>query len=275
MDSRAAQEQTQRAQELAQSLAQSAKIQKASLKEEPEPDKLPAVQDLGHIVEVLGSVDQGAGGTNHGSGEDTESAIITTEGGGGSVIAYSEPHLQVSAPMGIGMATPEEAVFVSGGTSTLVAQEDLGLQAQEQIGIVVAKGASLYTVGAKAEQNEPNQERGIALHAASGAVNVQSQSGKSALAADQQVRIASTQKEVNLLAPQHVLLTAGGAYIKLEGSDIQIHAPGRVTFHAGWHSFTGPGSSSVSGSVGKTQLKGCEPSVQSAASGQGAIVELS
>jgi len=153
-----------------------------------------------------------------------------------------------------------------------VAQEDLGLQAQEQIGIVVAKGASLYTVGAKPEgQDEPNQERGIALHAASGAVNVQSQSGKSALAADQQVRIASTQKEVNLLAPQHVLLTAGGAYIKLEGSDIQIHAPGRVTFHAGWHSFTGPGSSSASGSVGQTQLKGC---AQQSAKGLDAITEF-
>jgi type VI secretion system secreted protein VgrG len=37
-----------------------------------------------------------------------------------------------------------------------------------------------------------------------------------------------------------VLLTAQGAYIKLSGGNIDIHAPGLVDFYAGVKSFTGP-----------------------------------
>jgi type VI secretion system secreted protein VgrG len=41
-----------------------------------------------------------------------------------------------------------------------------------------------------------------------------------------------------------VLLTAQGAYIKMSGGNIDIHAPGRVDFKAGVKSFTGPKSDS-------------------------------
>ena len=49
--------------------------------------------------------------------------------------------------------------------------------------LAAAQGLSLYTMGQEAPEGDPNQERGIKLHAADGAVQVQSQQGPSKIAA--------------------------------------------------------------------------------------------
>ncbi|GER14826.1 type VI secretion system Vgr family protein [Variovorax boronicumulans] len=258
MASREAQQQTKQAEELATSLAQSAQTQKAQIKGEGAPGELPAIAALKHVAEVLEAKQEGgaaASGSNAGSGGGD---IKATEGGHGSVTAYSEPHLQFSAPMGIGFVTPKEVIAVSGQHTAIVASQDVDMPAQGQIAVSVAKGASLYTVGAKAgEGGEPNQERGITLHAASGKVSLQSQAGATKIAADKKVTIASTAKDVAVEAPKHVLLTSAGAYIKLEGSSIKIHAPGKVTFR-GMHNFVGPAGSAAQAAVPSGTLDPCE-----------------
>ncbi|BEP71871.1 MULTISPECIES: type VI secretion system Vgr family protein [unclassified Variovorax] len=267
MASREAQQQTKQAEELATSLAQSAQTQKAQIKGEDAPGELPAIAALKHVAEVLEAKQEGgaaASGSNAGSGGGD---IKATEGGHGSVTAYSEPHLQFSAPMGIGFVTPKEVIAVSGQHTAIVASQDVDLPAQGQIALSVASGVSLYTVGAKAgEGGEPNQERGIALHAASGKVSLQSQTGATKIAADKKVTIASTAKDVAVEAPKHVLLTSAGAYIRLEGSSIKIHAPGKVTFR-GMHNFVGPMGDSASNSVGKAEAQPCPKQNDAAASG--------
>ncbi|QFZ82793.1 type VI secretion system tip protein VgrG [Variovorax paradoxus] len=270
MASREAQQQTKQAEELATSLAQSAQTQKAQIKGEGAPGDLPAIAALKHVAEVLEAKQEGgAAGSNNGS---SGSDIKATEGGHGSVTAYSEPHLQFSAPMGIGFVTPKEVIAVSGQHTAIVASQDIDLPAQGQIAVSVAKGVSLYTVGAKAgEGSEPNQERGIALHAASGKVSLQSQTGATKIAGDKKVTISSTAKDVDVEAPKHVLLTSAGAYIKMEGSSIKIHAPGKVTFR-GMHNFVGPQGDTSSNSVGQGELQGCPFKLASAgAAGVSAI----
>ncbi|MGJ7605066.1 DUF2345 domain-containing protein, partial [Variovorax sp. LT1R20] len=103
-------------------------------------------------------------------------------------------------------------------------------------------------------------------HAASGSVTLQSQKGATKIAADKKVTIASTTKNVDVEAPKHVLLTSAGAYIKLEGSSIKIHAPGKVTFR-GMHNFVGPQGDSNRNSVGKSELSSCPKQNDAAASG--------
>ncbi|QNK67135.1 type VI secretion system Vgr family protein [Variovorax sp. PAMC26660] len=265
MASQEAQQQTKQAEELATSLAQSAQTQKAQIKGEGPPDKLPAIDGLKHVAEVLGTKQEGNAATGGAAGSG--GGIKATEGGQGSVTAYSEPHLQFSAPMGIGFVTPKEAIAVSGKNTAIVANQDIDLPAQGQIAMSVAKGVSLYTLGAKAGAGqEPNQERGIAMHAASGKVTLQSQKGATKIAADKKVTIASVTKDVNVEAPTHVLLTVAGAYIKLEGASIKIHAPGKVTFR-GMHNFVGPQGDSASNSVGKAQAQPCPKQNDAAASG--------
>ncbi|MDP9994666.1 type VI secretion system VgrG family protein [Variovorax boronicumulans] len=256
MASREAQQQTKQAEELATSLAKSAQTQKAQIKGEEAPDKLPAIEALKHVAEVLGATQEGSATASSANGNGGD--IKATEGGQGSVTAYSEPHLQFSAPMGIGFVTPKEVIAVSGKNTAIVASQDIDLPAQGQIAVSVAKGVSLYTMGAKAnEGQEPNQERGIALHAASGSVTLQSQKGATKIAADKKVTIASVTKNVEVEAPTHVLLTSAGAYVKLEGSSIKIHAPGKVTFR-GMHNFVGPQGDSASNSLPTDKLAECE-----------------
>ncbi|MDQ0073479.1 type VI secretion system VgrG family protein [Variovorax boronicumulans] len=270
MASREAQQQTKQAEELATSLAKSAQTQKAQIKGEEAPDKLPAIEALKHVAEVLGATQEGTSASANGSGGD----IKATEGGQGSVTAYSEPHLQFSAPMGVGFVTPKEAIAVSGKHTAIVANQDIDLPAQGQIAVGVAKGVSLYTLGAKAaEGGEPNQERGIALHAASGSVTLQSQKGATKIAADKKVTIASTTKNVDVEAPKHVLLTSAGAYIKLEGSSIKIHAPGKVTFR-GMHNFVGPQTAQADNTLAPADYRGCPLKAQSAAAAQAGAIAL-
>lgn len=271
------QEQVQQAQELSQNLAQSARTQKADLPDEADQaQELPAIAALKHIGEVLvATQDSGCGGAAQEESPQSTSpasaAIRATEGGHGSAAAYSEPHLQLSAPQGIAMATPEQAVLINGATASLAGGQDIEAIAQAQFSLAAAKGLSLYTVGNKAPQGDPNTEIGIKLHAADGAVQLQSQQGESRLAAQQSVTFASSTQGASVLAAQHLLLTAGGAYIRLEGGTIQIHAPGAVTFKAGSHRFVGPGSSATNASVPTGELKGC---AQQSSKGLDAVAEF-
>ncbi|MDR2324178.1 MAG: type VI secretion system tip protein VgrG [Acidovorax sp.] len=273
------QAQTQQAQELAQSLAQSARTQTAQLPDEAsQAQDLPAIASLKHIGEVIQATAQTGGNAPAAQTESRSpsepgvgSAIRATEGGQGTVTAYEEAHLQLSAPKGIALATPGQAVVVSGSTSSLIGGQDMEAIAQGQLSLAAAKGLSLYTVGNAAPANDPNTERGIQLHAAAGSVKVQSQQGESKIAAQQSVTFASATQGASVLASKYLLLTAVGAYVRLEGSGIQIHAPGAVTFRAGAHSFVGPGSASNSISLPKSELKGC---AQQASKGLDAIAEF-
>jgi type VI secretion system secreted protein VgrG len=102
-------------------------------------------------------------------------------------------------------------------------------------------------------------------------VSLQSQKGATKIAADKKVTIASVTKNVDIEAPKHVLLTSAGAYIKLEGASIKIHAPGKVTFR-GMHDFVGPGNASAAASLGNSAYAGCAKKTEQAGNWGGALV---
>ncbi|MGI4846285.1 MAG: DUF2345 domain-containing protein [Janthinobacterium lividum] len=132
----------------------------------------------------------------------------------------------------------------SAGTSTAIgAGQDINLIAQGSYTNSVAGGISLFTYGKASNASKPNQETGIRLHAASGKFSSQSQAGPTRITADKAVTVASVNKTVNIAARKHVLLTAQGAYIKLEGGNIEVHAPGQVEFKASKKELAGPASS--------------------------------
>ena len=83
------------------------------------------------------------------------------------------------------------------------------------------------------------------LHAASGEVSLQAHSDAIKATADKTVTVASTTQSIQVGAPEHVLLTAGGAYVRLQGGNIEIHAPGAVAFKASQKNLTGPQSASL------------------------------
>jgi type VI secretion system secreted protein VgrG len=224
----------------------------AKLEGEPAPEELPAVQQMRHSAEVIGAEENGA-------------------------VAFSEPQLQLSSPAGIVATTPADAVISAGTTSSIVAGQDINMVAQGSASMLVAKGISLFTYGKATNKDKPNQEVGIKLHAASGKLSCQSQSGPTSLTADKKITVASVTKSVTVSAPKkHVLLTAQGAYIKLEGGNIEVHAPGNVEFKASKKELAGPQSSKEERVLSKPgDLKLCELRAAGAAAGGDSSVPLS
>jgi type VI secretion system secreted protein VgrG len=251
LDSREAQAQIERSHELQTSLAELAKKQNAVLKEAgtgagakgaaasapsagaaagAASDELPALAELAHSAKVVGASQDGT--------------ATGDAGGAGQVSAYSAAQLQLSAPAGIAAVTPASAI-VSAAGSSLTAGQDINFASQGNSVHVVRSGISLFSYGKAGSAVKPNQETGIKLHAASGKLSVQSQGDRTMLTADKLVTVASVTKSVGVQGKDHVMLTAQGAYLKLEGGNIMIHGPGKMEFKASMKELTGPRDGSL------------------------------
>lgn len=232
LDSKEAHAQIEQSHALQLSLATAAQAHNAKLKdergtEESAPKDLPAIARHEHSAEVINNTADRSGASDG-------------EGGKGKVTAYSEPQLQLSSPAGIAATTPADAIISAGNTSSISAAQDINFASQGGSFHLVRAGISMFTYGKVSNKEKPNQESGIKLHAASGKVSSQSQSDETRLTADKQVTVASVTKSVSIGAKAHVLMTAQGAYLKLEGGNIMLHAPGKVEFKATIKELAGP-----------------------------------
>lgn len=226
MDSREAQAQIEQAVQLQQDLAKTAQQHNAKLRaDEGDVAQLPAIADLNDVRETV---------------DRQQDSAVSGRDGSGSVVAYGTPHLQLSAQSGIVATTPASALLAAGTTSSIGAASDIDLAAQGHSLTSVKSGISMFTYGTADGKNKANQETGIRLHAASGKVCVQSQSDVARVTADKAVTVASVGKSVNLAAKEHLMLTAQGAYLKLEGGNIMIHGPGTMSFKASAKELAGP-----------------------------------
>uniref|UniRef100_UPI00210B7A1D DUF2345 domain-containing protein n=1 Tax=Chitinolyticbacter albus TaxID=2961951 RepID=UPI00210B7A1D len=80
----------------------------------------------------------------------------------------------------------------------------------------------------------------LKLIAAKGHVNVQAQSGDVEIVGDKNVRIYANKEKLTAAAKEELLLNCGGAYIRLSGGKIDIHAPGKISVKGSNYSFSGP-----------------------------------
>jgi type VI secretion system secreted protein VgrG len=262
LDSKEAQEQVERSHQLQMSLATTAQAHNAKLtdeqgKQESEPGKLPAIAQQEHSAKILGQADSGGG---------------AHAGGQGKVTAYGEPQLQLSSPAGIAATTPADVIISAGNTSSVVAGQDINFASQGGAFHTVKAGISLFTYGKASNKDKPNQETGIKLHAASGKVSSQSQSDETRLTADKLVTVASITRTVTVAGKQHVLLTAQGAYIKIEGGNIMLHGPGKVEFKASMKELAGPASgNAATATLPETTVKGCSQAASDASAKQAGV----
>ncbi|WP_233161752.1 MULTISPECIES: type VI secretion system Vgr family protein [unclassified Achromobacter] len=294
--------------ESARSLATSAVAQQAKLDQEGEPAELPALKGLTHVGEVLRQtqtrprVSSGSSGASAGSnasasaaspaggasassassaGGSSGGATAGSAGGdaadagaagGDTATAYGEAHFQFSAPAGIGQYTPASAFLVAGSTLVHVAP-DVNWSAIGDVVTDVAGGIVLYTDGKGDDGgSRPANQKGLLLHAAAGKFSLHAQQDAATLNARDTVTLSSTHATVQIDASTHILATAGGAYMRLENGQVQLHAPGKVTFHAGSHSWQGPQSAQASAGFGGGPL--CDARVRGAAQQGGAVVPI-
>ncbi|ENZ95204.1 type VI secretion system Vgr family protein [Xanthomonas fragariae] len=237
--------------QLLQGLAEAARQQQAQLPNDP--DRLPAQDGL----------------------KTLQASLKATQGGSadGQAPGWSRPALLGSGSAGVMSLTPADQVWVSGTQTTLLAGTALNWASQAQLVLAVAGGLVLYTQGSAPVAGSPNQERGIALHAAQGTLSARAHKNLAKLAAKTQVRIVSTTADLQIAAPtKHLLATAAGAYIKLEGDDIELGAPGTIEFKGGQQVWTGPQGVSAGASAPSSALKLCDFKTRTADAGGDAIV---
>ncbi|RBF22614.1 type VI secretion system Vgr family protein, partial [Xanthomonas oryzae] len=242
--------QLQQGSDLLKRLNDAARTQQAGLPSEPE--SLPTQDGLKTLQDHLQATHSG-------------SAAGAIGGGAGEVPGWSAPVLLGSGQAGVMSLTPADQVWVSGTQTALLAGSALNWLSQGHLVLAVAGGLVLYTQGSKAVAGSPNQETGIALHAAQGTLSARAHRNTATLAAKTQVRIVSTTADVQLAAPtRHLLATAAGAYIKLDGDDIELGAPGVVAFKGGQQVLTGPQGASMSPVTPSASHKLCEYTARAA-----------
>ncbi|MCI1005925.1 type VI secretion system Vgr family protein [Herbaspirillum sp. C7C8] len=237
-------------------LAETAQKHNAKFEGETEAGKLPAVESLAESVEVLKASATASAGSS--GGDDGG------EAGSSAATAFSAPQLQLSSPAGIAAATPASAILAAGVTSSVTAGKDINQIAQGNLHHLAKSGISLFTYGKASDASKPVQDAGMALHAASGKVIVQSQAGKTLMTAAKQVTVASVGQDVQITGKQHVQFSAQGAWLKLEGGNIEVHGPGAMEFKASAKELTGPASSTSSLTMSSGDIKGCSQASQDA-----------
>jgi type VI secretion system secreted protein VgrG len=250
LDSRAPVAQVEQSNQLLHSLAESAQQHNAKLTSpQAEPDvvgakKSDTAKQLAVEQALYASLDSlGASDQRSAQADQSEQA---TGGGAGSITAWSRPDLVLASPSGIAAFTPAASVMSAGNTLTLVAGQDLQQVAQGNYAVAVKSGLVFYTYGKATNASKPNTETGIKLHAASGNVNTQSQSGATKITADKAVDVSSTSGMVQITAPQHILLTAAGAAIDMQSGSITLKGPGKIEFKASMKVLEGGASASQS-----------------------------
>lgn len=246
--------------QLQEDLAKRARDHQAVLAADSSQDVLPVLAAMRHTAEALACTAAGRSGSN--SGDPSRAT------------AYGESLLQLWSPAGIVAATPANVILAAEQTGALTAGEDVGIVAQGSISVMAAAGISLFSYGKADDKSRPLQETGLKFHAASGRLSLQSQSGASRFVAEKSVTVASITRSVTVRAPKkHVLLTAQGACIRLEGGNIEVHAPGKVEFKAGKKELGGPQKASSEAKLPQPgDLKLCEMrAAGGAAAGDGIV----
>jgi type VI secretion system secreted protein VgrG len=287
MDSREPISRLEQSQALLHTLAESAQAHHAKLATEPEvkgataeqADKqLPAERGHHATLKSLAAVMASGGADASPDDADSNTAIqgesINTaiQGGEGTIPAWDRPDLILAAPGGVASVTPAHHLISAGATSSWVAGQDLQHLAQGHHSSAAKDGIVLYTYGKATNTAKPNTETGMALHAASGSVQTQTQSGATHLTADANISVTSTSAEVTVGSPSHVLLAAGGAALRIQGGKISLTGPGSIELKAGMKNFTGPGSAGTGVSLAEPgELQGCAKRLQDAAASGAAV----
>lgn len=232
-------------------LAKSAHDHQAKLPGEPIATELPVAKNLKHSQTVLATTQSLSSVLSPLSSEST--AIRATAGGAGTVAAWSEPALALSAPGGVTWVTPQSIQLFANHNLSQTAQ-DIEAGAQGNVQTITHGGTVLFTYG-KADPNHPVNTTGIRLHAATGKTRMRADSGALAMHAQKSVTISS-QTTIKADTPQKILLTAGGSAITIQGGQILLQAGGAINLKGNTKSYTGPaGASGVAPALPKGVLK--------------------
>jgi uncharacterized protein (DUF2345 family) len=178
------------------------------------------------------------------SGESVEAALAEASSGSaskgdGKVPHSSAPIIAIAAQGGLGVTAGQDIQLCSGETVTLMSGQDTQFVTGGQMN--VHTGQAIGILGGAVKPGEDGI--GLQMIAAQGAIDIQAQSDELKIQAKDEVNIVSANAHIDWAAAKKISVsTAGGANITIEGGNITVQCPGKLTVHAGQHHFTGPGN---------------------------------
>jgi uncharacterized protein (DUF2345 family) len=137
--------------------------------------------------------------------------------------------LLLAGASGLQATTPATAHVSGGEHVALTAGRNVSITAGKSLLASVAEKISLFV-----------QNAGMKLFAAKGKVEIQAHSDNIELTAQKTVKVLSATEKIEVAAKQEILLSSGGAYIRIKDGNVEIHAPGRIDVKGVQHSFAGP-----------------------------------
>ncbi|KUZ82146.1 type VI secretion protein ImpA [Burkholderia ubonensis] len=170
-------------------------------------------------------------GATQNSVQGSSSGGRTAGGGTGSANAFKEPVMLFGSPAGIALSTQQSTHVAADQHVNLVSGQSMHIASGKSLVASVKQKLSLFV------QNE-----GMKLFAAKGDVEIQAQNDNIEMLAQKTVKLLSATATLEGVAKQEILLTSGGAYIRIKDGNIEIHAPGKVDVKGGEHAFSGPTS---------------------------------
>jgi len=144
--------------------------------------------------------------------------------------------IAIAAKAGLGVVAGQDLQLANGETITLMSGQDTQFVTGGQLR--VHSGQAIGMLGGAVKAGDDNI--GLQLIAAQGAVDLQAQGDVLNVQARDQVDIISANAHVDWAAAKSISLsTAGGANITIEGGNITVQCPGKITIHAATKSFMG------------------------------------
>ncbi|WP_414439265.1 type VI secretion system Vgr family protein [Burkholderia sp. 22PA0106] len=157
----------------------------------------------------------------------------TAGGGTGSANAFQQPVMVFGSPAAIGLSSQQSLHVSASQQINLVSGQSTYIAVGKSVVASIAEKISLFV-----------QSAGMKLFAGKGKVEIQAQSDNIELTAQKALKVISATDLVELIAQKEVLLTSGGAYIRISDGNIEVHAPGKIDVKGAQHNFSGPTSQS-------------------------------
>lgn len=233
LDREAAQAQLEAARTSAKELAEAAAHQTADALEigpATRDDEGAEQEDSpkGHLEHMVEAIKAWESGTN----TDLEGKSATKDQPGRQAV------LLASGVEGIGLTTPREMVLSSGCNLDTISQRDTQQTTLRRWLHNAGKKISFFVHGIKDRIN-------LRMITAKGHALLHAQSGDVEIAGDQNLKLYAVNKQVLVAAGKEIVLTSGGAYIRLKDGNIEFHCPGLISFRCANQSCQGPAQMEV------------------------------
>lgn len=138
----------------------------------------------------------------------------------------SDPQIVVAASSGVAIVSEKTIHFSSKEHIALTTKKDISLVSENNLFASVAKGITLFA-----------QNLGARIFTAKGKIEIEAQSDDIEIIADQNIKLLSLKKKIEIVAAEEILFNVNGNYIKIDKNGIEQGTQNNWVVHANRHKF--------------------------------------